>query len=1390
MSAIHTSTIENRSQNFDKHKDATLLPSEKDNIHQIFDKYKATSLPPEGGINCPMCFRLALVESGASCIPRDNVEHRRSHFKRFVVCGKNYVSFDEFKRASEISCVSFDEFKGTADMLEGLIFELSDNAVDDALEREAVTHPSTPVTVSFASPPQVSVQHANKSSQRPANVYVYASGNIRFAMEKAVCSSTDDHLRKIFDNYQVTIYVTSPLPKSGIVSPISLQNALVNAGARCVPRDGDCLNCFYNQFDVLRDNCVTFDAFKRAAEAPDEVQSWLDEGATFKLGAFAPALRVAAGLNESSDFLEKMSSLDDADIDVVVSASTSAIKKLLKSKRDELRRVFQAKQHAEKAEESMNLTVLKMATGSVNDFFGGLTSLVGHPSLHFEDAMQFEHCHDGKKTASFEFCSGNPYKIKTNSCLEWKYVVPDESGAVLPAPEVNLSCSEENHEPFHRTIGNIEELVKRYKTSCNLSRAEVISVILYSGPMFVVYNGILRKFTNDAEVYEHFKKQNNLFPTTIHVLASALQKIARHSRISADTPLFRGLGGSGKFTLQLPDSFNAPDENFLSGYTDYGFQSFTADKGTGLTYSGVYMRKPHACMLEIRPNSIDRAADISEFSQFPMEKEFTFVPCSFVQKDGKKRYESVDLPENEVGFLTVVPARVNANIKIETVEQLESKKKEMHMTAFEVLRVELDDEIEKIKKSKKVEDSKMHELHKTIRNACAEVFDSHKMKGHGEYNNSSKYSALVREMLDTKKMAISKVELIQQDRNFQSETEFEYSEVLEQPLRTAYRTLVSKMLQNLPTNNKSISPQQRISALELCKLKGFIKRDVNDMNELQEKPLATFAADGCSTEDMKLLIMAGANVNSTDRNFQTPLYLAAQYGHVEIVRFLLEDSMPAADPNTFTNIQSEIRSPLHIASFYGHSEIVKKLLEHSANVNARDARRASSLLLAAQQGHVDCVEALIESKANVDLADEDGRTPLFMAAQQNHFECIRSLKMAGADVNRARKDGFLPVDAARAMGNKETVAELQNELDTDDTDDCSEECSDGYDSEVLRSCGSNGSNASEHEKRPNANHESPSVRAAWKPNLHSVHSVRKKKDANEEENDRGFGGNTPTKKQLFPEFADSGITEFLECCKMVYSDITSPLKKTEKMREASITINVYSAVHYLQLCLKDPNQDLVIKVLTEFGDVVGGDCLMRDTFLSHFLKNNANPLLEAMEDMGIDQLPLLRVAAETLSKLWRKPVPEFHLIKPALPTVARLILFEDQELLFSAFSILRRYEDNTDSFLTIVPVEHLVQLMFADENQSLSDDCRLEFVKVLGNIAADQDSACLIHAGILPHLRNMLRYPDPRFRAEACFCLESVVCEEDNRRKVFAYEDIIPRVVELMMVTFVAGAAN
>ena len=179
--------------------------------------------------------------------------------------------------------------------------------------------------------------------------------------------------------------------------------------------------------------------------------------------------------------------------------------------------------------------------------------------------MRMEHLTRGG--SDFVFVSGN-YKLQTKACDEWLYVVGDENGRRLMPP---ASVMEHG-----RVIHPIDELLqKNLAKAANLTREEMIAIVMYTGPCFVLYNAVLRQFP--ADIYNVFKDGNNLFSTTIFVLVSAVNKLSRCMNIPPGALLYRGLGG----TLEFPARFTRADPNCATpnalGFLEYGFMSTTAD---------------------------------------------------------------------------------------------------------------------------------------------------------------------------------------------------------------------------------------------------------------------------------------------------------------------------------------------------------------------------------------------------------------------------------------------------------------------------------------------------------------------------------------------------------------------------------------------------------------------------------------------------------------------------------------------------------------------------------------------------------------------------------------------------------------------------------------------
>ena len=115
-----------------------------------------------------------------------------------------------------------------------------------------------------------------------------------------------------------------------------------------------------------------------------------------------------------------------------------------------------------------------------------------------------------------------------------------------------------------------------------------------------------------------------------------------------------------------------------------------------------------------------------------------------------------------------------------------------------------------------------------------------------------------------------------------------------------------------------------------------------------------------------------------DKNGATALMVAAQAGHAEVVKVLLENG---ADVNA---TDGEGSTGLMYAAKHGHLATAKLLLERGADVNAETANiegRWTALKEAAWGGNAGVVKLLIEKGADVNVKDEQGWTALMAAGK-------------------------------------------------------------------------------------------------------------------------------------------------------------------------------------------------------------------------------------------------------------------------------------------------------------------------------------------------------------------------------------------------------------------------
>jgi ankyrin repeat protein len=173
---------------------------------------------------------------------------------------------------------------------------------------------------------------------------------------------------------------------------------------------------------------------------------------------------------------------------------------------------------------------------------------------------------------------------------------------------------------------------------------------------------------------------------------------------------------------------------------------------------------------------------------------------------------------------------------------------------------------------------------------------------------------------------------------------------------------------------------------------------------------AHHAAAMGNTATLRLLAELGANVSQTEASaVGSVLHWASGSGDIDIVGALIYEyniDVNGTDANGGT--------PLFVACHSQKSKIVQFLLERGANPNAASKDGATPLHFAAQFCKADDVKTLLTFGAQADAKDSDGDTPLSIAEKKGDRDMIKEMSKTQPSNDKKLED------AARfkAHGNK------------------------------------------------------------------------------------------------------------------------------------------------------------------------------------------------------------------------------------------------------------------------------------------------------------------------------------------------------------------------------------
>jgi importin subunit alpha-6/7 len=229
--------------------------------------------------------------------------------------------------------------------------------------------------------------------------------------------------------------------------------------------------------------------------------------------------------------------------------------------------------------------------------------------------------------------------------------------------------------------------------------------------------------------------------------------------------------------------------------------------------------------------------------------------------------------------------------------------------------------------------------------------------------------------------------------------------------------------------------------------------------------------------------------------------------------------------------------------------------------------------------------------------------------------------------------------------------------------------------------------------------------------------------------------------------------------------------------ERSTVIMEMGAIPLLVHLLSSPNDGVREEAVSALGLIASVSPHCRDVVLQ---ADAMRPLLQQLN--GHSELSMVRIVAWTLDFFCMgQPGPDFAFIRPALPTVAQLILSTDEEVLMytcGALSALSEGpEEQIQAIIDTGVCARLVELLLSPFLHVQSRALNAVSYIVKGN---DLQSQSIVNSNALPALLALLSSTKEDIRVPACLTISNITATNQVQIQAVIDSEIVPPLIQLM----------